>query len=115
MTRLKRSRVFALLGIMGGMVLSAGIKAAQIVAVIQAGKAFVSPPQAVTSIKVETAEWGASRAAVGTLVAVRGVMLSAEIIGWVKGMTFESGTFGKSGAVLVHVGASTELAQLDAE
>jgi len=54
----------------------AGIKAAQIRSMINAGKSFAPPPEAVTSAKVEASQWESSRAAVGTLVAVRGVTLA---------------------------------------
>ena len=91
-----------------------GIKAGQIGAMIKAGKAFVPPPEAVTSAKAEANEWEATKAAIGTLVAVRGVTLGSELAGLVREIGFESGASVKRGAVLVKLDTSTEEAQLEA-
>ncbi|HYQ80339.1 MAG TPA: efflux RND transporter periplasmic adaptor subunit, partial [Anaeromyxobacteraceae bacterium] len=91
-----------------------GVKAAQIGSMIKAGKSFVPPPESVATAKVETVEWAATRAAVGTLVAVRGVTLSAELPGTVREIGFESGTFVRKGTLLVKLDTSAEEAQLAA-
>jgi membrane fusion protein (multidrug efflux system) len=91
-----------------------GIKAGQIGSMIKAGKAFVPPPEAVTSAQAEATEWEATRAAIGTLVAVRGVTLGSELAGLVREIGFESGASVKRGAVLVKLDTSTEEAQLEA-
>ena len=92
----------------------AGIKAAQIGKMIKAGKAFVPPPEAVASAKVQSGEWENTRSAIGTLVAVRGVTLGSELAGLVREISFESGSHVKRGAVLVKLDTSTEEAQLEA-
>jgi membrane fusion protein (multidrug efflux system) len=81
---------------------------------VRAGEAFVPPPEAVTSAKVEAAEWQPTRAAIGSLVAVRGVTLGAELPGTVREIAFESGTTVRRGAVLVKLDTSAEEAQLAA-
>jgi membrane fusion protein (multidrug efflux system) len=81
---------------------------------IKAGKSFVPPPETVTSAKVETEQWVAARPAIGTLVAVRGVTLAAELAGVVREIGFESGTSVRQGATLVKLDTSTEEAQLAA-
>jgi membrane fusion protein (multidrug efflux system) len=91
-----------------------GAKAGQIVTMVRAGESFVPPPEAVTSAKVETAEWRPTRAAIGSLVAVRGVTLGAELPGTVRQIAFESGTTVRRGAVLVKLDTSAEEAQLAA-
>ncbi len=91
-----------------------GAKAGQIVTMVRAGEAFVPPPEAVTSAKVEATEWQATRAAIGSLVAVRGVTLGAELPGTVREIAFESGTTVRRGAVLVKLDTSAEEAQLAA-
>ncbi len=100
-----------------GLVLVAGIlvgvKAGQIVTMVRAGESFVPPPEAVTSTKVEAARWEGTRAAIGSLVAVRGVTLGAEVPGRVREITFESGGSVKRGAVLVKLDTSAEETQLD--
>jgi len=106
------------IGIIGGVLLVigvlAGVKAAQIGSMIKAGKSFVPPPESVASAKVEAVEWTATRAGVATLVAVRGVILGAELPGLVREITFESGTFVRRGQVLVKLDTSAEEAQLAA-
>jgi membrane fusion protein (multidrug efflux system) len=91
-----------------------GVKAGQIITMVQAGESFVPPPEAVTSAKVEAAEWESTRAAIGSLVAVQGVTLAAELPGTVREIAFESGTSVKRGAILVKLDTSAEEAQLAA-
>jgi membrane fusion protein (multidrug efflux system) len=109
----RRIRLVAILGLILIVALLVGIKAAQIGAMIKAGKSFVPPPESVATAKVETATWQAARAAVGSVVAVRGVILSAEVTGTVREIDFDSGTSVKRGAVLVRLDSSTEQAQLE--
>jgi len=68
-----------------------GIKASQIGAMIAAGEAFVPPAQAVTTAEVQQVEWKPQLRAVGSLIAVQGVMLSTEVPGIVRQLNFESG------------------------
>jgi len=91
----------------------AGTKFFQISTMIKAGKAMVPPPESVTSAKAELADWRPVRAAVGTLVAVRGVTLSAEVTGTVREITFENGGQVKQGQLLVRLDTSSEQAQLE--
>jgi membrane fusion protein, multidrug efflux system len=104
--------VVVILGLLVVVVALVGIKASQIMAMIKAGKSFAPPPESVTSAKVEAAQWGATRTAVGTIVAVRGVTLSTELAGLVREITFESGSPVKRGAPLVRLDTSVEAAQL---
>lgn len=108
----KRVWIFAILGLVAVFVVLAGVKAGQIGTMIGAGKSFAPPPEAVTSTKVEAAQWPSSRAAIGTLVAVRGVTLAAELPGLVREIDFDSGAVVRRGEVLVKLDTSTEEAQL---
>jgi membrane fusion protein (multidrug efflux system) len=105
-------------GVVAGLVflvvLLAGVKAGQIATMLKAGAAFTPPPESVSSSKVEPAEWQATRAAIGSLVAARGVTLGAELPGTVREIAFESGSSVRKGAVLVKLDTSTEEAQLAA-
>jgi len=92
----------------------AGIKAAQIGAMIESGKSFVQPPEVVASAKAEMIQRRATTNAVGTLVAVRAVTLGAELPGTVRAVAFDSGTSVKTGHVLVRLDTSAEEAQLAA-
>ena len=101
--------ILGLLAVVGGL---AGTKGGQIGAMIKAGKSFVPPPESVTTAQVEAASWQASRAAIGTLVAVRSVTLGAELPGLVRELHFDSGASVRAGAELVKLDTSTEEAQL---
>jgi membrane fusion protein (multidrug efflux system) len=103
--------IIGLLLIVGVLV---GIKAGQIGSMIKAGKSFVPPPESVTSAKAEAAQWEAAHPAIGTVVAVRGVTLSAELAGLVRQIGYDSGASVKQGTVLVKLDTSTEEAQLAA-
>ncbi|HVP67136.1 MAG TPA: efflux RND transporter periplasmic adaptor subunit [Anaeromyxobacteraceae bacterium] len=103
--------VATLVAVVGFLV---GVKALQIVKMINVGKSFVPPPESVTTAPVRAERWHASRAAIGTLVAVHGVTLGAEVTGQIRQVGFDSGTFVKQGAVLVKLDTSVEEAQLTA-
>jgi len=92
----------------------AGVKVGQIVTMVHASEKMTLPPTAVSSATAELAAWTPTRGAVATLVALRGVTLTAELPGRVTEISFESGSSVRKGAVLVHLDASTELAQLQA-
>jgi membrane fusion protein (multidrug efflux system) len=69
-------------------------------------------PQTVTATQVEALDWQPQVAAVGTLVAVRGVEVTTEIAGLVRSVEFKSGQEVKAGAVLVQLNADSDTAQL---
>ena len=102
------------IGLVVVVLLLVGIKAGQIVTMVRAGEKFAPPPTAVSSAKVDAVEWAATKPAVATLVALRGVTLGAELPGTVRDVAFESGSAVKKGAVLVRLDTSTEEAQLAA-
>jgi len=101
-------------GLLAVVALLVGIKATQVLAMVKAGKSFSAPPESVTTAPVLTGEWQPAQAAIGTLVALRGVVLGAELPGTVREVSFESGATVRKGAVLVTLDTSTEQAQLAA-
>ncbi len=109
-----KQRIVVVVGLVLVVAILAGVKVDQIVEMVRAGESFVPPPLAVTSAKVQRTEWGAERDAVGTLVAVEGVSLGAEVSGRVREIDFESGARVKRGDVLVRLDTSAEEAQLAA-
>jgi membrane fusion protein (multidrug efflux system) len=109
-----RAWLFTIFGILAVLAVLGAIKASQILAMINAGKHFVLPPESVTSTKVEQTEWTASRSAVATLVAVHSVTVASELAGTVKQIAFDSGATVKRGDLLVKLDVSTEEAQLAA-
>lgn len=104
--------ILGILGLLAVVGVLAGVKAAQINAMIQAGASFVAPPETVTSAKVEPLDWEATRSAVGTVLALRAVTLGSEMSGIVRDIRFENGAWVKKGQVLVELDASSEAAQL---
>jgi membrane fusion protein (multidrug efflux system) len=113
-TSRRRVWLISIIGIVAVVVALVGVKAGQIASMIQAGKSFVLPPESVTSAKVEQVQWLASRAAIGTLVAVRSVTVSSEVPGAVREIGFDSGDFVRRGDVMVKLDTSIEEAQLAA-
>ncbi|HKD38990.1 MAG TPA: hypothetical protein VKB87_01775, partial [Myxococcaceae bacterium] len=109
----KRIAIIAIVSLIAVVLALVGIKAAQIFLLVKTGKSFVPPPESVTTAKAEATEWQAVRSAIGSLVAVRGVTLGAEITGTIREILFDNGTFVKKGAVLVRLDTSTEQAQLE--
>jgi membrane fusion protein, multidrug efflux system len=109
----KRITRIAIIGLIAVVVALAGIKITQIFFLVKAGQSFVPPPESVTTAKAEATQWQPVRSAIGSVVAVRGVTLGAEITGTVREISFDSGTFVKKGAVLVRLDTSTEQAQLE--
>lgn len=103
------SAVLGLLVVVGALV---GVKAGQIGLMIASGKTFSPPPESVTSAPVQAAEWQPSHPASGSVVAVHGVTLGAELSGTVREIDFDSGASVRRGAVLVRLDTSTEEAQL---
>ncbi|MGO9828940.1 MAG: efflux RND transporter periplasmic adaptor subunit [Myxococcaceae bacterium] len=89
------------------------VKAGQIVTMIKVGKTMLPPPESVTAVQVAAVDWRPMRSAVGTLVAVRGVTISAELTGAVREIAFENGATVKQGQLLVRLDTSTEQAQLE--
>jgi membrane fusion protein (multidrug efflux system) len=101
----------ALLVFMGALGL---VKYRQIRAAIEQGASFQPPPEAVTTIVTAADQWQASLGAIGTVAAVQGVVVSADLSGVVDSITFDSGQRVRAGQVLVRLDTSQEQAQLRA-
>jgi membrane fusion protein (multidrug efflux system) len=70
------------------------------------------PPETVTADTVRKANWPNTIAATGSLVAVQGVTVGAELGGKIVEIDFESGDRVKAGALLLRIDVSAEQAQL---
>ena len=81
---------------------------------IAEGAKFAPPPSAVTTVVAEPQTWQPTIAAIGTLNAVNGVMVSTDLAGIVSEIAFESGQQVKKGDILVQLDSRQEAAQLDA-
>lgn len=87
-------------------------KLGQFTAMGEAAANMQPPPEVVTAMVVGPDSWEQSIRAVGSLTAVQGVTISAEVPGRVKSITFESGASVKAGDPLVELDTSSETADL---
>jgi membrane fusion protein (multidrug efflux system) len=88
------------------------MKFKQVEAAMQAGASFQPPPEAVTSIVAQRDQWAATMGVIGTMEAVHGVTVSADLPGVVERISFESGQSVSTGDVLVELDTRQERAQL---
>jgi membrane fusion protein, multidrug efflux system len=98
-----------------GIVAALGfVKFKQIQTAIAQGAAFQPPPEAVTTLVATSQEWPSTLTAIGTVAAVRGVTVSADLPGVVDRIVFESGQAVHEGDVLAVLDTRQERAQLAA-
>ncbi len=76
--------------------------------------AFQPPPEAVTTIVAQAGTWPATLNVIGTVAAVQGVTVSADLPGIVDRIAFDSGKSVHEGDVLVELDTRQEQAQLAA-
>lgn len=86
----------------------------QIRAMIAAGEHMTMPPTVVTAAPVAEQVWENQIESTGSLAAVQGVTVAAEMAGKVAKIAFEPGATVKAGDLLVQIDTSTEEAQLAA-
>jgi len=94
------------------IVLLAGTKTLQIMALIAAGKAATVPAEAVTTATAQAGSWERTIGAIGSVAAVQGVIVAAESPGKVVGISFESGSTVRQGDPILSQDTSVEEAQL---
>jgi len=75
---------------------------------------FQMPPEAVTTVVAKQEQWDTTLGAIGSVAAVNGVTVSADLPGMVEQITFISGRFVQKGDVLVRLDTRQERAQLAA-
>jgi membrane fusion protein (multidrug efflux system) len=78
------------------------------------GASFQPPPEAVTTIVAQQEQWPITLNAIGTMAAVQGVTVSADLPGTVTRIAFESGRSVRQGDVLAELDTRQEHAQLAA-
>jgi membrane fusion protein, multidrug efflux system len=89
-----------------------GFKYSQIKAAMS--QSWQPPPEAVTTVVAKQEQWSGSINAIGTVAAVNGVMVSADLPGIVQEISFDSGRTVSQGDVLVRLDTRQERAQLAA-
>jgi membrane fusion protein (multidrug efflux system) len=90
----------------------AGIKTLQIRRMIAKGENAVMPPETVTAAVVQSESWGEHLTSVGSLTAVQGVTVAAEVAGKIVYLGFESGGVVQAGTILLKQDTDSEAAQL---
>jgi membrane fusion protein, multidrug efflux system len=90
------------------------VKFKQIQTAIAQGAAFQPPPEAVTTTVAAQEQWPSTINAIGTMAAVRGVTVSADLPGIVDQILFESGDAVREGQVLAILDTRQEQAQMAA-
>ena len=92
----------------------AALKLNQIKGAAAQSSSFQPPPEAVTTIAARQETWPAAVTAIGTVVPVQGVTVSADLPGIVQRISFASGGTVRAGQVLVNLDTRQEVAQLAA-
>ena len=102
-----------MLGVMAALVGGLGfIKFRQVEAAIAQGSKFQPPPTAVTTVVAQRETWPSTLTVIGTVAAIQGVTVSADLPGTVDKIHFESGQWVHQGDVLVELDTRQERAQL---
>ena len=109
---MKKSIILTILGLLIIVGVLAGIKTLQIRAMIAQGEQFSPPPEIVTAAPVTSDSWETLLTSVGSLDAVQGVTVTAEITGKVVEIAFEAGSRVMAGDLLVQQDIGVEKAQL---
>jgi membrane fusion protein (multidrug efflux system) len=89
------------------------VKFKQVQSAVQAA-AFQPPPEAVTSVVAQREQWPATTEVIGTMEAVHGVLVSADLPGSVERINFDSGKSVREGEILLELDTRQERAQLAA-
>jgi membrane fusion protein, multidrug efflux system len=109
---MKKRIIITLAGLAVAIGILGGIKGLQIDRMIAHGKQMVPPPEAVTTAVASLQIWESLLPAVGSLAAVQGVTVTAELTGKVVQIAFTPGSRVKAGDLLVKQDTSSEEAQL---
>jgi len=112
---MKKRNVFIAVGALVLFVVVIGaVKFFQIKAAMAQGASWAPPPEAVTTVTTQVDYWPSTLSSVGSVTAVHGVTVSADLPGIVQKIAFESGRPVEQGQLLVQLDASQEQAQLAA-
>ncbi len=104
--------ILVIVGFVVVVAVLAVIKVKQIQAAIAMGASMAPPPPAVSTTVAEQDLWPRHLFAVGTLEAVQGVTVTAQLDGQVTDIEFQSGTTIEGGSLLAKQETSTDAAQL---
>lgn len=111
---MKKRMILALTGMAVVIAVLGFVKMRQVQAGIAQNSSFQPPPEAVTTVRATEDRWPATVEAIGTVEAVQGVMVAADLPGLVSRIQFDSGRKVRAGEVLVRLDTRQEQAQLSA-
>src|SRR5438046_1280860 len=106
----RKTILLAIGGVVALLVLLFLIKGLQIATMMKMPHEM--PPTTVTSVPVKEEDWPPVLSAVGSISAVQGAVVSAELAGVVAKVKFQNGGEAKKGDVLIALDTSSEEAQL---
>src|SRR5205814_1901641 len=104
--------ILMLVAVIAVIAVLAGFKYSQIKTAMS--QDWTPPPEAVTTVVAKAERWDTTLHAIGTVAAVNGVTVSADLPGVVTEINFESGHSVNRGDVLVRLDTKQERAQLAA-
>jgi membrane fusion protein (multidrug efflux system) len=103
--------IFMLVVVIAFIAIIGAFKFFQIKKAMAAGS-YQAPPEAVTTVVAQPEGWNATLKSIGSVAAVQGVTVSADLPGVVERITFDSGRSVHKGDVMVVLDARQERAQL---
>ena len=111
---MKKRMILTLVGMAVFIAVIGFVKMRQVQAAIAQHSSFQMPPETVTTVRAREERWPSAVAAIGTVEAVQGVTVAADLPGLVSRIEFESGAKVRAGQVLVRLDTRQEQAQLTA-
>ncbi len=111
---MKKRMTLMLAAVLAFLATIGGFKFFQIRSAMAAQEHFQQPPEAVTTVIAKQEAWDTTLNAIGSVAAVNGVIVSADLPGVVEEIAFESGRRVRKGDVLVRLDTKQERAQLAA-
>jgi membrane fusion protein (multidrug efflux system) len=112
--RMKKQIIITLAGLTVVIGVLGGIKGLQIDRMIAQGSQMAPPPEPVTTAVARAEAWESVLTSVGSLAAVQGVTVTAELAGKIVAIAFKPGTLARAGELLLQQDTSSEEAQLRA-
>jgi membrane fusion protein (multidrug efflux system) len=109
---MKKRMILMLAVVLAFVAAVGGVKFLQIRSAMAQQGSFQPPPETVTTVIAKAEPWEATMNAVGSVVAVNGVTVSADLPGLVDEIAFQSGQKVGKGDVLIRLSTREERAQL---
>jgi membrane fusion protein (multidrug efflux system) len=109
---MSKRMIVMLAGVVVFLGVTGSVKFRQVQGAIAQAASFQPPPEAVTTIVSQQEEWPATLGAIGTVAAVHGVTVSADLPGIVDAIAFDSGRTVQAGETLLRLDTRQERAQL---